>query len=314
MFQIDNRKKSFYDFGKSMKNYSISRWVFEILDIILNFLALIGIAVFLLIYFDSSSINFSTLNILSIFYSIIVIIIILLFLLSASINFLFFIFYLVKLSDSSQYDENRNLKKSLIMEIISIVLIIILPITLEILDLMFGIFIPEYNYSFIIPDFHSIYYDLSYISFIVAIIIFVLRIINGYIPRIFKAIAQKNLRKWTDNLFESPFSITESENLEPEIMKGSKLMKIGQVMGIFRIVRLFGKIMYIVGLGKTGKGLMSSFENYRPQNNNINVKYPVVPQNNKIFVDDGKPHFCAYCGYEFSPNSKFCGKCGKSFL
>lgn len=313
MLQFDKRKKSFYDFGKSMKNYSITRWIFEILNIFLNILAILGITVFLLIYFDPNGINFSTLNILTIIYSIIMIMLLILFSISALINFLFFIFYLVKLSDSSQYDQNRNLKKSFIMEIISIVLIIILPITLEILDLMLGIFIPEYNYSFIIPDFNSIYYDLTLTSLTVAIIIFVLRIINGYIPRIFKATAQKNLRKWTDDLFETPFSSTESENLEPEIMKGSKLMKIGQILGIFRIVRLIGKMMYIVGLTKTGKGLINSFKNYMPQNY-INVKYPTSPQQNNIFEDDGKVHFCAFCGSDLIPNSKFCGKCGKTSL
>ena len=179
--------------------------------------------------------------------------------------------------------------------------------------MILGILIPEYNYNFIIPDFYSIYYDLSYTSLIVAIIIFVLRIINGYIPRIFKAIAQKNLHKWTDDLFESPFSIDESENLEPVIMKGTRLMKIGQIMGIFRIVRIFGKIMYIVGLGKTGKGLMKSYENYNPKIY-INAKYPAVSQQYIKSEDDDIHHFCAFCGYGLFPNSKFCGKCGKSFL
>ncbi|MHA1476165.1 MAG: zinc ribbon domain-containing protein [Promethearchaeota archaeon] len=292
MFQIDERKKSFYDFGKSMKNYSISRWIYE------------------MIYFDSFSMDYYTLYMI---YVILMIILIILFLLIASGNFIFFAFYLAKLSESSKFEQNGNLKKSFILEIISIVLSILLPIILELFSFIISFFIPNYYYTFIVPDIYGIAYDETYTSLIIAIIIFVLRIINGYIPRIFKAVAQKNLRIWTDDLFETPISSTERENLEPEIIKGSQWMKIGQILGIFRIVRLIGKILYIVGLGKTGKGLMISYENYNPLNK-INEKYPTVPQQNKNFVDDGNLHFCSYCGFTLVPNSKFCGKCGKTFL
>ena len=308
----NNRKNSFYEFGKSMKYYSVSKWINDIIKIILNFFIVIGLILFLIVYFDPYSFDFYALDMIFIFYMIVGVIVIILFLVSAVISFIFFINYLIKLHHSSEHDKNGSLKKSYTQEIVSIVLSIILPIILEILSLILSIFIPEYNYSFIIPDVYSVYYDLTYNSLIIAIIIFFLRIILGYIPRILKALAQKKLRKWTDDLFESPQSPSERANLDPSIIKGTQSMKIGQILGIFGIVRVFGKIMYNIGLGKAGKGLMKSFggDIYMKH---INTKQPTIPRQKNLPVDDEIPRFCAYCGYSLIPNSKFCGKCGKSF-
>ncbi|QEE16949.1 zinc ribbon domain-containing protein [Promethearchaeum syntrophicum] len=309
---IDNRKKSYYEFGKSMKYYSISKWIYEVINIILNFFIIIGLVFVLIAYIDPYNFNYSTFEIIIIIYTIAVVIIIILFLITASISFIFFIYYLVRLYHSSEHDENGSLKKSYILEIVSIVLSIILPITVEFLSLILDLFIPGYNYSFIIPDVYGIIYDMSLNSLIISISIFILRIILGYIPRILKAIAQKNLRKWTDDLFEFPQSPKERERLEHSIIKGTQSMKIGQMLGIFRIVRVFGKIMYNIGLGTAGKGLMKSFEEdiYTKY---VNSNYPTIPQQNNTAVEDDIPRFCAYCGYVLIPNSKFCGKCGKSF-
>lgn len=308
MIQNDNRLKCFYNFGKSMKNYSISKWVLEILNIFLNFFAIIGVIAYVLIYGFTVDYN---INMFFIIYFLFMFLFILLYLVSALVNFVFFIIYLVNLSNSSKHDNKYNLKKSFTMEIISIVLLIILPITLEMVSLIVSYFVPAYYYT-IIPSYDFIYYDLTYISLIVTIIIFVVRIINGIIPRIFKASAQKKLRNWTYDLFEFPASESESVNLETSITDGSKLMRIGQILGIFRIVRIFGKITYIVGLGKTGKGLMKSFEKYKTQVPAKVRYYTNVPQKKIRLMPSDVPIFCAYCGSTLFPNSKFCGKCGKS--
>ncbi|MHA1720123.1 MAG: hypothetical protein ACTSXK_11420, partial [Promethearchaeota archaeon] len=207
--QIDNRRKSFYFFGKSMKNYSISMWIYEILWIILNFFGGIGIIIYFLFPYniiDTATLNFYTFNLL---YGLFIIFLILLYLLAALINLVYYGLYLMKLSKSAEYDQYGNLKKSLIMEITYLVLSIVLPITFEVFNFLLALFIPTYDFSFIIPNINNIQYDLTYTALIVSIIVFVLRLINGYIPRIFKAIAQKNLRKWTEDLFEYPNSEKE---------------------------------------------------------------------------------------------------------
>ncbi len=312
MLQIDKRVKSFRDFGKSMKYYSISMWVFQAVNVIVNIFAIIGIAVYLYMMFSPSSMYDYSFSIIIIFYMIIMGLLILLYLISALVNFIFFVNYLVKLSNSSNYDKNKNLKKSFIMEIISIVLSIILPLTLEMLGLFLGFIIPKYNYTFNPLDIYdNIWFDLTYTAFIVTIILYSLRIIIGYIPRILKAFGQKKLRKWTNDLFEFPVSSNEKEKLEPSIIEGSQLMKIGQVLGIFRIVRIFGKIMYIVGLGKTGKGLIKSFEIECPKGL-VNERNTRVSQIKNMVETSDIPLFCAYCGLRLFPNSQFCGKCGKA--
>ena len=311
MLQYDKRKKSYFEFGKSMKNYSIAKWVHEITNIILNFFVIAGASIYLLIFLGSSSINYEVFVTLRYIYLICMVLLILIYLVCALISAIYFIFYLVKLAGSFKYDQKENLKKSFILEIISIVLYIILPISLEILSFIISLIFPEHTYTFIIPNYEYIQYDFTYISLKIAIILFALRIINGYIPRILKAIAQKKFLKWTDDLFECPDPSSEHESLEPSIFEGSKSMKVGQILRIFRIVRIFGKIMYILGLGKTGKGLMKSFENYKIKNQE--VISPTVQQKN-MYANDETHRFCAYCGSRLINNSKFCGKCGESIL